>query len=127
GAALVTSGPSYDEHEVAERAPALMLALARRIRTFDEGVRAGDWSLARGQPIQRVAGSTLGIVGFGRIGQMLAGKAQGLGMTIVVHHPRRPEAELRAAGVEPVSLGELAAQSDFVNPDVLASARWRHL
>jgi len=124
---LVTNVPSYCEHEVAEHALALTLVLARRIRTFDEGVRAGDWSLARGQPIRRVAGSTLGIVGFGRIGQMLAGKAQGLGMTIVVHHPRRPEAELRAAGVEPVSLDELAAQSDFVSLHLPLGEETRHL
>jgi D-3-phosphoglycerate dehydrogenase len=124
---LVTNVPSYCEHEVAEHALALMLALARRIRTFDEGVRAGDWSLARGQPIHRVAGSTLGIVGFGRIGRMLARKAGGLGMRILVHHPRPLETELRAAGVEPVSLVELAGQSDFVSLHLPLGEETRHL
>ncbi len=124
---LVTNVPSYCEHEVAEHALALMLALARRIRTFDEGVRAGDWSLARGQPIHRVAGSTLGIVGFGRIGRMLARKARGLGMRILVHHPRLPETELRAAGAEPVSLVELAGQSDFVSLHLPLGEETRHL
>jgi D-3-phosphoglycerate dehydrogenase len=124
---LVTNVPSYCEHEVAEHALALMLALARRIRTFDAGVRGGDWSLAQGQPIHRVAGGTLGIVGFGHIGRMVAAKAQGLGMRVVVHHPRQPEGELRGTGVEAVSLAELAEQSDFVSLHVPLGEATRHL
>jgi D-3-phosphoglycerate dehydrogenase / 2-oxoglutarate reductase len=123
----VTNVPSYCEHEVAEHALALMLALARRVLVFDRGVRAGDWSLGRGQPIHRIAGSTLGIVGFGHIGRTLAGKAKGLGMRVVVHHPRLPGAQLRAAGVDAVSLDELAAEADFVSLHVPLSEETRHI
>ena len=124
---LVTNVPSYCEHEVSEHVLALLLALARRIPTFDDGVRAGDWSLARGQPIHRVAGSTLGIVGFGHIGRMLASKARGLGLRIIVHQPRASDEELRAAGVEPLSLAELAAHSDFVSLHVPLADDTKHL
>ena len=58
---------------------------------------------------------------------MLAGKARGLGMRVVVHQPRAPEGELRAAGVEPLSLAELAAQSDFVSLHVPLAEDTRHL
>jgi D-3-phosphoglycerate dehydrogenase / 2-oxoglutarate reductase len=124
---LVTNVPSYCEHEVAEHALALLLALARRLRTYDDGVRVGDWSLARGEPIHRIDGSTLGIVGFGRIGRMLATKAQALGIAVVVHQPRLPEDEVRAVGVEPVSLDELARRSDYVSLHVPLSDETRHL
>ena len=123
----VTNVPSYCEDEVAEHALALLLALARRVVAFDGGVRAGDWSLARGQPIHRVAGSTLGIVGFGRIGRALARRAQALGLSVLASGPRGGEAELRADGVEPVALDELARRADFVSLHVPLSDATRHL
>src|SRR5581483_9026576 len=123
----VTNVPSYCEDEVAEHALALMLALARRVVVYDGAVRGGDWSLARGQPIHRIAGGTLGIVGFGHIGRALARKAQGLGLAVVVHHPRLGDDELRAAGVEPVALDELARRSDFVSLHVPLGETTRHL
>jgi len=111
---LVTNVPSYCEHEVAEHALALMLALARRIPIYDRGVREGDWSLQRGAPIHRIHGGTLGIIGFGHIGRVLAAKASALGLTVIAHHPRSPDA-IAAAGYEPVELRELAAQADFIS------------
>src|SRR5262245_23552366 len=65
----VTNVPAYCLDEVAEHALALLLSFARSICTYDRAVRDGDWSLARGAPIRRVAGRVLGIVGFGKIGQ----------------------------------------------------------
>jgi D-3-phosphoglycerate dehydrogenase len=119
--------PSYCEHEVAEHALALLFALARRVVAFDRSVRDGEWSLARGRPIHRIAGTTLGIVGFGRIGRMLARKAQGLGMTVVVHQPRLAEADASAAGVEAVALDELAHRADVVSLHVPLDEGTRHL
>jgi D-3-phosphoglycerate dehydrogenase len=123
----VTNVPSYCEHEVAEHALALLLALARRVVVFDRSVRDGEWSLRRGQPVHRIAGATLGIVGFGRIGRTLARKAQGLGMTVVVHAPRLAAADARAAGVEAVPLDELARRADFVSLHVPLGEETRHL
>jgi D-3-phosphoglycerate dehydrogenase / 2-oxoglutarate reductase len=123
----VTNVPSYCEHEVAEHALALLLALARRVVVFDRSVREGEWSLARGRPVHRVAGTTLGIVGFGRIGRMLAHKAQGLRLTVVVHQPGLAHADARAAGVEAVALAELARRADFVSLHVPLDERTRHL
>jgi D-3-phosphoglycerate dehydrogenase len=123
----VTNVPSYCEDEVAEHALALLLALARRVVAFDGGVRAGDWSLARGQPIHRVAGSTLGVVGFGRIGRALARRAQALGLSVLASGPQGGEAELRADEVEPVALDELARRADFVSLHVPLSDATRHL
>jgi D-3-phosphoglycerate dehydrogenase / 2-oxoglutarate reductase len=123
----VANVPSYCEHEVAEHALALLLALARRVVVFDRSVRDGEWSLARGRPVHRIAGRTLGVVGFGRIGQMLARKAWGLGLTVVVHQPGLSDADARAAGVEAVPLDELAERADFVSLHLPLDERTRHL
>jgi D-3-phosphoglycerate dehydrogenase len=112
---LVTNTPSYCTDEVAEHALALMVTLARRIEVFDRAVHAGDWTLSPGQPIHRLRGQTLGIIGFGQIGRSLADRARALGLTVLACHPTLDAESIRAAGAEPVSLLELAQRSDFVS------------
>ncbi|MGZ4177801.1 MAG: C-terminal binding protein [Solirubrobacteraceae bacterium] len=111
---LVTNTPSYCTDEVAEHTIALMLSLGRRTVAYDRAVHAGDWSMAAGQPMHRIAGQTVGIIGFGEIGRAVARRALALGLSVIAHHPRRGEDELRAAGAEPVSLDDLARRADFV-------------
>ncbi len=111
---LVTNTPSYCVDEVAEHTLALMLGLARGVVAYDRAVRAGDWTMAPGQPVHRVAGRTVGIIGFGEIGQAVARRAGALGLQVIAHHPRLSDEELRAGGAEAVSLAELAARADFV-------------
>jgi D-3-phosphoglycerate dehydrogenase len=111
----VANVPAYCVDEVAEHALALLLCAARRLHVYDRAVREGDWSLARGAPIHRVAGGTLGIVGFGRIGSALARKAQGLGLNVIAHDPGLGDEEAAAAGIERVELAELAGRADFVS------------
>jgi D-3-phosphoglycerate dehydrogenase len=109
----VTNVPAYCVDEVAEHVLSLLLSLVRGVHRYDRAVREGDWSLATGLPTRRIAGSTMGIVGFGRIGRAVAQRARALGMTVIAH-ARDPEA-VRAAGAEPVTLAELAERSDFVS------------
>jgi len=111
----VANVPAYCVDEVAEHALALLLALERSICRYDAGVRRGDWTLTQGLPLRRVAGKTLGIVGFGATGQRLARKARGLDLAIVVHDPTATPEELAEHGVEAVGLGELAARADYVS------------
>src|SRR3954447_10106852 len=109
----VTNVPVYCTDEVAEHVLAMLLAHVRGLIPYDRAVRRGDWSLATGLPTRRLAGRTLGIVGFGAIGQELARKARGLDLAVVAHDA---DAErVRAAGAEPVSLFELARRADFVS------------
>jgi D-3-phosphoglycerate dehydrogenase / 2-oxoglutarate reductase len=123
----VTNVPAYCLHEVAEHVLALILCMARGIHLYDRAVRRGHWALATGRPIPRIAGSTLGIVGFGRIGRALAAKAAGLGLHVVAHSPSTPQDHIRVAGAEPVELLELARRSDFVSLHVPLTERTRNL
>jgi D-3-phosphoglycerate dehydrogenase len=110
---LVTNVPVYCTHEVAEHVLGMLLCLVRGIHRYDYAVRRGDWSLATGLPTRRVAGSTLGVVGFGAIGRHVAERAAALGLVVVVHD--RDPAGVDAMGFEAVDLDELAARSDFVS------------
>ena len=123
----VTNVPGYCTHEVAEHVLALILAHERGICRFDRGVRDGDWTLTQGLPMCRVAGRTLGVVGFGRIGQALARKATALELRLLVHDTTAPPDELAAVGAEAVTLSELAAGSDYVSVHVPLTDQTRGL
>jgi D-3-phosphoglycerate dehydrogenase len=112
----VTNVPVYCTHEVAEHVLGMSLAMIRGLVPYDRAVRTGNWSLESGLPIRRVAGSTLGIIGFGAIGQSLARKAAALEMRVVVHDVH--SGRVHAAGVEFVELPELAAMADVVSVHV---------
>jgi D-3-phosphoglycerate dehydrogenase len=111
----VTNVPAYCLDEVAEHALALLFSFARKICLYNAAVHRGDWTLGMGSPIFRIAGRTLGIVGFGKIGQTLARKARGLRLEVLAFDRHLSAAEVRALGAEPVSLQELAERSDFVS------------
>jgi D-3-phosphoglycerate dehydrogenase / 2-oxoglutarate reductase len=123
----VTNVPDYCADEVAEHALALILAHARGVLRFADGVRSGDWSIGRGLPLRRVAGRTLGIVGFGRIGSALAAKAGGLGLELLVHDRSADAQTLAAAGAASVGLDELARRSDYVSIHLPLTDRTRGL
>lgn len=108
---LVTNVPDYCVDEVAEHTLALVLALTRKICTYDRSVREGEWSLAAGAPIHRLAGATLGIVGFGKIGQALATKARGLALRVLVCDSSAGS----TAEIEAATLEQLARESDIVS------------
>ena len=123
----VTNVPAYCLDEVAEHALALLLAGARNIVRYDRAVQADNWSLATGMPVYRVAGRTLAIIGFGKIGRRLARKAAALDLHLLAHDPWVPDEEIRAAGVEPAGLDEALARADFVSLHTPLTEETRHL
>jgi D-3-phosphoglycerate dehydrogenase / 2-oxoglutarate reductase len=123
----VTNVPVYCVDEVAEHAIALLLTLARRTATYDASVRAGEWRLDVGAPLHRIAGSVLGVVGFGHIGRAITTRALGLGMDVLVFDHTTPGGDIRAAGAEPADLEHLLAESDAVSLHVPLNASTRHL
>ena len=126
----VGNTPGVLTETTADLAWALLLAAARRVVEGDRSVRDGEWRtwgpmLLLGVDVH---GATLGIVGFGRIGQAVARRAAGFGMRVLYHARHRvPEEVERATGATWMPLPELLAASDFVSLHVSLSAETRHL
>ena len=112
---IVTNVPAYCLDEVSDHAMALILACARKICHFDRRVHAGDWDIAGGKPLFRVRGQTLGIIGFGKIGQTLAPKARAFSMQVLVYDPFVDGETVRAHQCEKRELDALLAEADFVS------------
>lgn len=111
---IVTNNPTYCIEEVAEDAMALMLACARKIVFFDRQVREQHWEVTPGKPIFRMAGSTLGLVGFGNISRMVAERATAFGMRVLFFDPYVKDGQFDKLGKK-VEFDELLRESDFVS------------
>jgi D-3-phosphoglycerate dehydrogenase / 2-oxoglutarate reductase len=122
----VTNVPDYCVDEVAEHVMALLLAQARKLLPYDAALRRGEWGIATGMPIHRISGSTLGIVGFGRIGRAVATRARALGMLVLAYDPYVAEEVVAGAGAEAVDLDGLLRRSDYVTLHVSLDASTRH-
>jgi D-3-phosphoglycerate dehydrogenase / 2-oxoglutarate reductase len=114
--------PDYCVEEVATHALAMILALNRQLAALDHSVREGRWQIGERSGIRRLSESTLGIVGFGRIGEALGRRALALGMRVVATDPARPADEIEGSGARAVALAELLASSDFVSVHAAKSA-----
>ncbi|MGC5617392.1 phosphoglycerate dehydrogenase [Georgenia sp. Z1491] len=121
---VVCCTPGANSRSVAELAIGLVLACARNIVSSAAQVRDGRWVQASGR---QLSGSTLGIVGFGGIGQEVASLARAFGMRVLVHDPVVDESRAAELGVEPRDLAELLAESDFVTLHLGLSPATRHL
>jgi D-3-phosphoglycerate dehydrogenase len=121
---IVTNNPTYCIEEVAEHTMALLLACARKVPVYDRLVRQGRWELPPGKPIFRLAGRTLGLVGFGNIGRAVAARAAAFGMRVLYADPVVREGQFPAPGRK-VELLELLRESDFVSvhPPLVAETR----
>jgi D-3-phosphoglycerate dehydrogenase len=119
----VTNVPDYCLIEVAEHALALMLALSRKVAFYHAATKAGRYELQAGPALRRIEGQTLGIVGYGNIGRVLANKARCLGMKILATS-RSAKSE---QGVTFCSLDELLSGSDYISLHIPATAETKHL
>ena len=107
--------PHYGTDTVADQAFALMLAAARKIHTVDRDLRANTWLWPEPKYMGvDLAGKTIGLIGFGRIGRAMARRCVGFGMRIIVHDPYVDSAESDSP-VQFVSLKQLLADSEFVS------------
>jgi D-3-phosphoglycerate dehydrogenase len=112
---VVTKVPDYCIDEVSDHAVALLLAAVRKIPFSNKQVHGGTWKMPEVVPIKRLRGSVLGLVGFGRIPQLVAPKAKPFGFRVVAYDPFVPAEVFTNAGVESVTLDELLKVSDIVS------------
>jgi D-3-phosphoglycerate dehydrogenase len=103
----VCNVPDYCVEEVADHTLALLYALARGIVALDRDVRRGRWDSRAAGPLRTLADLTVGVVGHGRIGSLVARRLGALGCGLLVH-------DVRDVGVSRVPLDELLERSDAV-------------
>jgi D-3-phosphoglycerate dehydrogenase / 2-oxoglutarate reductase len=111
----LTVTPDANAVSVAEHAMMLLLAVARRVKDYDAATRALDWGPREGLPTFDLAGRTLLVVGFGRIGARTARLAAAFGMRVLVHDPYVPGNTVKGAGFTPAkTLAAGLAEADAV-------------
>ncbi|MGE0032131.1 MAG: C-terminal binding protein [Steroidobacteraceae bacterium] len=112
----VSSVGEYCTNEVADHTLALLLALNRKLLAYHRQVREGRswrWNEVRG--VRRLAGQTLGLVGFGHIGQAVCRRAQGFGLSVLAFDPLMDAATAGRSGARAVSFEELLAGSNIIS------------
>jgi len=125
----VTAARDYCVDEVADHTLALVVDLLRQVSTHNDALHAGGWRLGRQRrPPRRIAGTALGLVGFGRTGRAVAQRAVALGMAVSAFAPTAADADLADRDVgRAASLHDLLAASDVVSLHVPLSTRTRGL
>ena len=110
----VMNTPFGNSITTAEHAIAMMMALARQIPQADRSTQEGKWEKSKFMGVE-VTGKTLGIIGCGNIGSIVASRAQGLRMKVVAADPYLSVERAKEIGVDKVELDELYARSDFIS------------
>ncbi len=108
----VTIAPDTNQESVAEHTFCLILGLTRRLVAKDNSMKAGRWERGITLPVR---GTTLGIVGLGRIGKAVAARGEAFGMRLLAYEPFPDAAFVAAHRVSLVPLDRLLAESDFVS------------
>jgi D-3-phosphoglycerate dehydrogenase / 2-oxoglutarate reductase len=110
---IVMNTPFGNSITTAEHAITLMLSLARQIPEADASTRAGKWEKNKFLGVE-IFGKTLGVIGCGNIGSIVADRALGMKMKVVAYDPFLSEERARNLGVEKVDLEDLLRRSDFI-------------
>ena len=110
---VVMNTPHGNSITTAEHAIAMMFALARQIPQADKSTQAGKWEKSRFMGVE-LTGKTLGIVGCGNIGSIVAERAHGLKMKVVAFDPYLSDERARDLNVQKVALDELLARADII-------------
>ena len=110
---VVMNTPSGNAVTTAEHAIAMLFALAREIPAADRSTRAGKWEKSRFMGVE-LTGKTLGVIGCGNIGAIVAERGRGLRMRVIAYDPYLSPERARDLGVEKVDLDALLARADFI-------------
>jgi D-3-phosphoglycerate dehydrogenase len=122
----VMNTPFGNAITTAEHAIAMMLALARQIPAASASTRAGLWQPSRFLGVE-LSGKTLGLIGCGNIGAIVADRALGLKMKVVASDPFLTPERAQALGVEKLELDELLARSDFISLHAPLTSQTQHV
>src|ERR1700720_3610236 len=122
---VVVNAPTANLLSATEHTFALLLAVARRVPEADASTKAGGWN--RKLTGVELQGKTLGVIGFGRIGQRVAKRAHGFEMKVVTHDPFLDPAAARRLEVEMLPLADLLRRSPAITVHTPLTEQTRHL
>ena len=111
---LVVNAPTSNIHSAAEHALALMLSAARQIPAADATLREHSWKRSSFSGTE-IFGKTVGVVGLGRIGQLVAQRLAAFGTHVIAYDPYVSAARAAQLGIELLSLDDLLARADFIS------------
>ena len=111
---MVVNAPISNIVSAAEHAVALLLAVARRIPAADASLRSGQWRRSSFSGVE-VSGKTVGIVGLGKIGQLVAQRLAAFGTALIAYDPYVSPARATQLGIELVDLDELLSRADAIS------------
>lgn len=111
---LVVNAPTSNIHSAAEHALALMLSAARQIPAADATLRQHTWKRSSFSGTE-IYGKTVGVVGLGRIGQLVAQRLAAFGTHVIAYDPYVPAARAAQLGIELMPLDDLLARADFIS------------
>src|SRR5271154_5365572 len=123
---IVMNTPFGNSITTAEHAITLMLALARQIPQADISTQAGKWEKNRFMGVE-ITGKTLGVIGCGNIGSIVASRGLGLKMRVVAFDPFLSVERAAEIGVEKLELNDLLARADFITLHTPLTAQTRNI
>ncbi|GGM36871.1 C-terminal binding protein [Microbacterium saperdae] len=124
----VANTPSYCIEEVAAHTVAMIMTQARGLPAYDRAVRAGTWKAVDARPLAvRPSTTTISVLGFGRIGSIVARGCRALGFRVLVADPYASADAVRDAGCEPVEIPDAVAQADILTLHVPLTEATKHL
>lgn len=123
---VVMNAPDGNTMTTAEHTLALLLSLARRVPQGDASLKAGRWERKKFVGVE-LRGKTLGIIGLGRIGRVVASRARGFEMKVVAFDPFVAPDQARDAEIELASLEDVCARADFITVHTPMTAETRGL
>jgi D-3-phosphoglycerate dehydrogenase / 2-oxoglutarate reductase len=123
---VVMNTPHGNSVTTAEHAIALMFALARQLPAADQSTQAGKWEKSRFMGVE-LSGKTLGIIGCGNIGSIVADRAHGLKMKVLGFDPYLSEDRACDLNIEKVELDDLLARADFITLHTPLTDSTRHI
>jgi D-3-phosphoglycerate dehydrogenase len=123
---IVMNTPFGNSITTAEHAIALMFALARQIPAADISTQAGKWEKNRFMGVE-LTGKSLGVIGCGNIGSIVASRAIGLRMRVIAYDPFLSTERAVEIGVEKVEIADLLARADFITLHTPLTAQTRNI
>lgn len=111
----VANTPAYCIEEVAAHTVAMLLGQARGLKAYDAQVQRGQWAAVAARPMGvRPSQTTVSVVGFGRIGSLVAASCAAIGFRVLVADPYQDAERISAGGYEPVTVSEAIARADIL-------------